>query len=107
MQNEIIETYLTKSGLKGQVAAKIREIAVKVAEFYRSGERPINKPGMSTAKAKQELRLLNLSDANRIELAKRLDKYAAMVSGAKCDGSLMTEPNKAFEKSSPIMRVRL
>ena len=82
MQNEIIETYLTTAWISAKNAAKVREIACKVAEFYRANENT-KKPGLSTKEAKRELINLKLTDDARKELAKRLDKYAAISSGAK------------------------
>lgn len=61
MQNEIIETYLTAAKIKGHEAAKIREVACKVA---------------------------------------------AIASGAKCDGSLMTDPQR-WTESSLLLRCRI
>ena len=104
--NEIIETYLSTSGISRCKAAKVREIACKVAEFYRSKDCE-NKPGMSTAHAKRAMLDLNLPDDIRRELARRIDKYAAMVSGAKCDGSLMTEPLSRIYLSTPIKATRI
>lgn len=106
MQNEIIETYLTAAEIKGHEAAKIREVACKVAEFYRAAENS-KKPGMSTKEAKRELITLKLTDTARAELSRRLDKYAAMCSGAKCDGSIMTEPVGRFYDSRPITSTRI
>jgi len=106
MQNEIIETYLTAAKIKGHEAAKIREVACKVAEFYRANENT-KKPGLSTKEAKRELITLKLTDDARKELAKRLDKYAAMASGAKCDGRTITEKQRWFEFSSPLQTVRI
>ncbi len=104
--NEIIETYLSTSGISRCKAAKVREIACKVAEFYRSKDCE-NKPGMSTAQAKRAMIDLILPDDTRRELARRIDKYAAMVSGAKCDGSLMTEPVSRIYISTPIKATRI
>lgn len=106
MQNEIIETYLTASEIKGNEAAKIREVACKVAEFYRTGEHE-KKTGLSTAQAKRELIPLLLPNETRRQIAIRLDKYAAMVSGAKCDGSIMTAAQPRENLSTPILRVRI
>ena len=105
MQNEIIETYLTAAEIKGHEAAKIREVACKVAEFYRANENS-KKPGLSTKEAKRELIPLKLTDDARKELAKRLDKFAAISSGAKCDGSLMTDPQR-WTESSLLLRCRI
>ena len=106
MQNEIIETYLTAAKIKGHEAAKIREVACKVAEFYRANENT-KKPGLSTKEAKRELVTLKLTDDARKELSRRLDKYAAMCSGAKCDGRTITEKQRWFEFSSPLQTVRI
>jgi hypothetical protein len=105
MQNEIIETYLTAAEINGHEAAKIREVACKVAEFYRANENT-KKPGLSTKQANRELITLNLTPAARAELSRRLDKYAAMASGAKCDGSLMTDPQR-WTESSLLLRCRI
>lgn len=86
MKNEIIETYLKAAGIGKQKAAKVREIACKVGEFYRANDIG-EKPGIDTRTAKLALIDLNLPDDTRRELARRLDKYAAMVSGAKYAGS--------------------
>lgn len=101
----LIEMYIKSAGLHNGTACKIREIACKVAEFYRANENA-KKPGISTAFAKRELITLNLSEETRIELARRLDKYAAMVSGAKCDGSMMTDAQRWIE-FTPIKTVRI
>ena len=105
MQNEIIETYLIAVEIKGHEAARIREVACKVAEFYRANENS-KKPGLSTKEAKRELITLNLTDTDRAELSRRLDKFAAISSGAKCDGSLMTDPQR-WTESSLLLRCRI
>lgn len=105
MQNELIETYLTAAEIKGHEAAKIREVACKVAEFYRANENS-KKPGLSTKEAKRELITLNLTDTARAELSRRLNKFAAISSGAKCDGSLMTDPQR-WAESSLLLRCRI
>jgi hypothetical protein len=105
MQNEIIETYLIAAEIKGHEAAKVREIACKVAEFYRAKDVG-TKPGISTAQAKQALCALSLTDTARAELSRRLDKFAAISSGAKCDGSLMTDPQR-WAESSLLLRCRI
>ena len=105
MQNKIIETYLNTAWISAKNAAKVREIACKVAEFYRANENT-KKPGLSTKEAKRELINLKLTDDARKELAKRLDKYAAISSGAKCDGSLMTDPQR-WTESSLLLRCRI
>lgn len=107
MKNEIIETYLKAAKISKQKAAKIREIACKVGEFYRANERQENRPGIDTRAAKLALIDLNLPDDTRRELARRLDKYAALCSGAKCDGSIMTEPLSRFYGGSPIKATRI
>lgn len=105
MQNEIIETYLIAAGIGKQKSAKVREIACKVGEFYRARDTG-KKPGISTAQAKRALCLLGLTDDTRRELARRLDKYAAVCSGAKRDGAI-TEKQRWFEFSSTLQSVRL
>ena len=105
MQNKIIETYLNTAWISAKNAAKVREIACKVAEFYRANENT-KKPGLSTKEAKRELINLKLTDDARKELAKRLDKFAAISSGAKCDGSLMTDPQR-WTESSLLLRCRI
>ena len=105
MQNEIIETYLTTAWISAKNAAKVREIACKVAEFYRAKDSG-TKPGISTVQAKQALSVIGITDDARKELAKRLDKYAAISSGAKCDGSLMTDPQR-WTESSLLLRCRI
>ena len=105
MQNEIIETYLSTAWISAKNAAKVREIACKVAEFYRAKDIG-TKPGISTAQAKQALSVIGITDDARKELAKRLDKYAAISSGAKCDGSLMTDPQR-WSESSLLLRCRI
>lgn len=100
----IIEQYLTDAGITGQQSTKIREIACKVREFYTTGENMKNKPGINTKQAKQELDTLGLPDEHRIELARRLDKYAVQCGGNPCDGSIMTrssrwkEPKDSYQK---------
>ena len=105
MQNEIIETYLNTAWISAKNAAKVREIACKVAEFYRAKDIG-TKPGISTVQAKQALSVIGITDDARKELAKRLDKYAAISSGAKCDGSLMTDPQR-WAESSLLLRCRI
>jgi hypothetical protein len=105
MQNEIIETYLTTAWISAKNAAKVREIACKVAEFYRAKDIG-TKPGISTVQAKQALCALPLTDTARAELSRRLDKFAAISSGAKCDGSLMTDPQR-WTESSLLLRCRI
>lgn len=105
MQNKIIETYLNTAWISAKNAAKVREIACKVAEFYRANENT-KKPGLSTKEAKRELINLKLTDDARKELAKRLNKFAAISSGAKCDGSLMTDPQR-WTESSLLLRCRI
>lgn len=105
MQNEIIETYLNAAWISAKNAAKVREIACKVAEFYRAKDSG-TKPGISTVQAKQALSVIGITDDARKELAKRLDKYAAISSGAKCDGSLMTDPQR-WAESSLLLRCRI
>lgn len=106
MQNEIIETYLSTAWISAKNAAKVREIACKVAEFYRAKDIG-TKPGISTAQAKQALCALPMTDTARAELSRRLDKYAAIASGAKCDGKSITEKQRWFEFSSPLQTVRI
>jgi len=72
--HEIIETYLSTAWISAKNAAKVREIACKVAEFYRAKDIG-TKPGISTAQAKQALCALPLTDTARAELSRRLDKY--------------------------------
>lgn len=105
MQNEIIENYLNTAWISAKNAAKVREIACKVAEFYRASENT-KKPGISTAQAKQALCSLPITDTARAALSRRLDKYAAIASGAKCDGSLMTDPQR-WTESSLLLRCRI
>ena len=105
MQNKIIETYINTAWISAKNAAKVREIACKVAEFYRANENT-KKPGLSTKEAKRELITLKLTDTARAELSRRLDKFAAMCSGAKCDGSLMTDPQR-WTESSLLLRCRI
>lgn len=101
----IIEQYLTSSRITGQQAAKIREIACKVREFYSTGENLKNKPGINTKQAKQELATLGLTDEHRIELARRLDKYAVQCGGVLCDGSIMTRPSRWSEPKDTYQKV--
>jgi hypothetical protein len=73
MQNEIIETYLTAAEIKGHEAAKIREVACKVAEFYRANENSTKPkspdcPPKNLPNAKRELINLKLTDDARKEL---------------------------------------
>jgi hypothetical protein len=105
MQNKIIETYLNTAWISAKNAAKVREIACKVAEFYRAKDIG-TKPGISTAQAKQALCALPLTDTARAELSRRLNKFAAISSGAKCDGSLMTDPQR-WTESSLLLRCRI
>jgi hypothetical protein len=48
-----------------------------------------------------------MTDTARAELSRRLDKYAAMASGAKCDGKAIIEKQRWFEFSSPLQTVRI
>lgn len=104
MQNEI-EKLIQKAGLKKRRRRTVREMFGNVGRFYRAAENS-KKPGLSTKEAKRELITLKLTDDARKELAKRLDKYAAIASGAKCDGSLMTDPQR-WAESSLLLRCRI
>ena len=104
MQNEI-EKLIQKAGLKKRRRRTVREMFGNVGRFYRAAENS-KKPGLSTKEAKRELIPLNLTGDARKELAKRLDKYAAISSGAKCDGSLMTDPQR-WTESSLLLRCRI
>jgi len=104
MQNEI-EKLIQKAGLKKRRRRTVREMFGNVGRFYRAAENS-KKPGLSTKEAKRELIPLKLTDDARKELAKRLDKYAAISSGAKCDGSLMTDPQR-WTESSLLLRCRI
>mgnify|MGYP001266242997 CR=1 FL=1 len=104
MQNEI-EKLIQKAGLKKRRRRTVREMFGNVGRFYRAAENS-KKPGLSTKEAKRELITLKLTDDARKELAKRLDKYAAISSGAKCDGSLMTDPQR-WTESSLLLRCRI
>ena len=104
MQNEI-EKLIQKAGLKKRRRRTVREMFGNVGRFYRANENT-KKPGLSTKEAKRELITLKLTDDARKELAKRLDKYAAISSGAKCDGSLMTDPQR-WTESSLLLRCRI
>lgn len=104
MQNEI-EKLIQKAGLKKRRRRTVREMFGNVGRFYRAAENS-KKPGLSTKEAKRELIPLKLTDDARKELAKRLDKFAAISSGAKCDGSLMTDPQR-WTESSLLLRCRI
>jgi len=104
MQNEI-EKLIQKAGLKKRRRRTVREMFGNVGRFYRANENS-KKPGLSTKEAKRELITLKLTDTARAELSRRLDKYAAMCSGAKCDGSLMTDPQR-WAESSLLLRCRI
>ena len=104
MQNEI-EKLIQKAGLKKRRRRTVREMFGNVGRFYRAAENS-KKPGLSTKEAKRELIPLNLTDDARKELSRRLDKYAAISSGAKCDGSLMTDPQR-WTESSLLLRCRI
>jgi len=105
MQNEI-EKLIQKAGLKKRRRRTVREMFGNVGRFYRAAENS-KKPGLSTKEAKRELITLKLTDDARKELAKRLDKFAAISSGAKCDGGTITEKQRWFEFSSPLQTVRI
>jgi hypothetical protein len=104
MQNEI-EKLIQKAGLKKRRRRTVREMFGNVGRFYRAAENT-KKPGLSTKEAKRELIPLKLTDDARKELSRRLDKYAAISSGAKCDGSLMTDPQR-WTESSLLLRCRI
>ena len=104
MQNEI-EKLIQKAGLKKRRRRTVREMFGNVGRFYRAAENS-KKPGLSTKEAKRELIPLKLTDDARAELSRRLDKYAAIASGAKCDGSLMTDPQR-WTESSLLLRCRI
>lgn len=104
MQNEI-EKLIQKAGLKKRRRRTVREMFGNVGRFYRAAENS-KKPGLSTKEAKRELITLKLTDTARAELSRRLDKFAAIASGAKCDGSLMTDPQR-WTESSLLLRCRI
>ncbi len=101
----IIEQYLSAAGITGHEAATIREAACKVREFYSTGENLKDKPGISTRQAKQALLTLNLPDEHRIELARRIYKWAVQCGGAPCDGSIMARPSRWSETKDTYQKV--
>lgn len=101
----LIEQYLSAAGIAGHEAATIREAACKVREFYSTGENLKDKPGISTRQAKQALLALNLPNEHRIELARRIDKWAVQCGGAPCDGSIMTRPSRWSEPKDTYQKV--